>query len=263
MKWRVGRLVLMGAVGGVFCAVSACATMNEAGTQNSPQARAHTELAARYFEVGQVATAVQEAQTAVQSDADYIPAHTLLALMYAQLRQNALADQSFTTALRLSESQKVSATDLRNSYAWYLCQTNRMNEGLTQLSEVLHDPIYGSMDKALVNAAVCSARSGQLESAQAYVKAALDMHPQFAIALLYRAHIAVSNNDLKAARADAQQAKKLMGESPEILWLQTRIDVHSDPAAAKNGTTASKRLLEAFPTSVEAGWLRTEQWQWF
>ena len=87
------------------------------------QARAHTELAARYYQVGQVAVAVQEAQIALASDANYVPAQTLLALIYAELRQNKLADAHFERALKLSAAQNVSNTDLRNSYAWYLCQS--------------------------------------------------------------------------------------------------------------------------------------------
>ena len=119
--------------------LSACASTNANNAQ--AQARVHTELAARYYEVGQVAVAVQEAQIALKSDNAYVPAHTLLALIYAQLQQNAQADTHFRQALTLSEVQKLSTTDLRNSYAWYLCQTDRMAQGLNELSPVLRDPL--------------------------------------------------------------------------------------------------------------------------
>ena len=242
--------------------VGACATTSD---KTLAQARAHTELAARYYEVGQVAVAVQEAQIALKSDNAYVPAHTLLALIYAQLQQNAQADTHFRQALTLSEVQKLSTTDLRNSYAWYLCQTERVNEGLSELSQVLRDPLYGSMDKALVNATVCAARAGQMDQADAYVNAALAMRPDLGVAYLYRGHLAVRKAQFQAARNDWNSAQKLLGETPETLWLLAQIE-RNEPAVRgvrSNGSGAAERLLHSYPVSPQANWLRAGQWQWF
>jgi type IV pilus assembly protein PilF len=240
--------------------LSACASTNANNAQ--AQARVHTELAARYYQAGQVAVAVQEAQIALDSDAGYVPGHTLLALIYAQLRQNAQADAHFRQALSLSEAQRLPTSDLRNSYAWYLCQTDRMAQGLNELSPVLRDPLYGSLDKALVNASVCAARLEQYELADSYVNAALAMRPDFATAYLYRGHLAVQKSQWRAAQADWQMTQKLLGdalETPETLWLLARIEHGS----SSHRTGAAERLQKQFPASQEAKWLRAEQWQWF
>ena len=240
--------------------LSACASTNANSAQ--AQARVHTELAARYYQAGQVAVAVQEAQIALDSDAGYVPGHTLLALIYAQLRQNAQADAHFRQALSLSEAQRLPTSDLRNSYAWYLCQTDRMAQGLNELSPVLRDPLYGSLDKALVNASVCAARLEQYELADSYVNAALAMRPDFATAYLYRGHLAVQKSQWRAAQADWQMTQKLWveaSETPETLWLLARIE-HGSPS---HRTGAAERLQKQFPASQEAKWLRAEQWQWF
>ena len=240
--------------------LSACASTSANSAQ--AQARVHTELAARYYQAGQVAVAVQEAQIALDSDAGYVPGHTLLALIYAQLRQNAQADAHFRQALSLSEAQRLPTSDLRNSYAWYLCQTDRMAQGLNELSPVLRDPLYGSLDKALVNASVCAARMGQYELADSYVNAALAMRPDFATAYLYRGHLAVQKSQWRAAQADWQMTQKLWveaSETPETLWLLARIE-HGSPS---HRTGAAERLQKQFPASQEAKWLRAEQWQWF
>ena len=239
--------------------LSACAGVGVRADAAHNQARAHTELAARYYQVGQVAVAVQEAQIALASDANYVPAQTLLALIYAELRQNKLADAHFERALKLSEAQGLSTTDLRNSYAWYLCQSDRVEQGLQELSVVLNDPLYNSLDKALVNAGVCAARANKLDMAKTYISAALDMSPNFPAAVLYRAHIELSTQQLKQARADAQLAQRLLGETPEVLWLMTRLERTS----AVGLGNASERLLKNFPTSAEAAWLRAQRWQWF
>ena len=240
--------------------LSACASTNANNAQ--AQARVHTELAARYYQAGQVAVAVQEAQIALDSDAGYVPGHTLLALIYAQLRQNAQADAHFRQALSLSEAQRLPTSDLRNSYAWYLCQTDRMAQGLNELSPVLRDPLYGSLDKALVNASVCAARLEQYELADSYVNAALAMRPDFATAYLYRGHLAVQKSQWRAAQADWQMTQKLWveaSETPETLWLLARIEHGS----SSHRTGAAERLQKQFPASQEAKWLRAEQWQWF
>ena len=240
--------------------LSACASTNANNAQ--AQARVHTELAARYYQAGQVAVAVQEAQIALDSDAGYVPGHTLLALIYAQLRQNAQADAHFRQALSLSEAQRLPTSDLRNSYAWYLCQTDRMAQGLNELSPVLRDPLYGSLDKALVNASVCAARLEQYELADSYINAALAMRPDFATAYLYRGHLAVQKLQWRAAQADWQMTQKLLGdalETPETLWLLARIEHGS----SSHRTGAAERLQKQFPASQEAKWLRAEQWQWF
>ena len=256
---RIGfalRLSLLSATGWL----SACASTNANNAQ--AQARVHTELAARYYQAGQVAVAVQEAQIALDSDAGYVPGHTLLALIYAQLRQNAQADAHFRQALSLSEAQRLPTSDLRNSYAWYLCQTDRMAQGLNELSPVLRDPLYGSLDKALVNASVCAARLEQYELADSYVNAALAMRPDFATAYLYRGHLAVQKSQWRAAQADWQMTQKLWveaSETPETLWLLARIE-HGSPS---HRTGAAERLQKQFPASQEAKWLRAEQWQWF
>lgn len=239
--------------------LSACAGMGARAEATQNQARAHTELAARYYQVGQVAVAVQEAQTAVASDANYVPAQTLLALIYAELRQNTLADAHFERALQLSQAQGASSTDLRNSYAWYLCQSDRVEQGLQELSAVLNDPLYNSLDKALVNASVCAARANKLDMASTYINAALDMHPKFPAAVLYRAHIELSANQLQKARADSQLAQKLLGDTPEVLWLMARLERTS----TNGGASATQRLQTKFPTSLEASWLRAARWQWF
>ena len=240
--------------------LTACASTGVSNAQ--AQARAHTELAARYYQAGQIAVAVQEAQIALNSDATYVPGHTLLALIYAQLRQNERADAHFRQALSLSESQRLATTDLRNSYAWYLCQTDRMTQGLNELSQVLRDPLYGSLDKALVNDSVCAARLGQNGMAETYINAALAMRPDFGLAYLYRGHLLVNQAQFKAAQADWQTAQQLLGEAPETLWLLARIERHAATGRSLH-TGAAERLQKRFPVSQEANWLRAAQWQWF
>lgn len=219
------------------------------------QARVHTDLASRYYQAGQVATAVEEAQLALQSEADYVPAHTLLGLIYAQLRQNEQADTHFAAALSASDAQKISQTDVRNSYAWYLCNTQRGEQALQEFALVLRDPLYSSIDKALINAGVCAARLGHTHLALPYLGAAIDINPNVYVAYIYRAHVFISVARYNDARADIRKAQTLLSQTPEILWVQARFEHAQDLNQFKN-TVA--QLQRDFPISEQAQWAREE-----
>ena len=66
----------------------------------------------------------------------------------------------------------------------------------------------------------------------------------------------------KSASADGQAAYRLLGESPETLWLMARIE-HGAPAGRATRNDSAERLLQRFPASQEANWLRAGQWQSF
>ena len=59
------------------------------------RARANTELAALYYERGNLGVALEVLRTATASDPAYAPAHGMLGLVYMDLRENQLALQSF------------------------------------------------------------------------------------------------------------------------------------------------------------------------
>ncbi|TDR31502.1 type IV pilus biogenesis/stability protein PilW [Hydromonas duriensis] len=239
----------------VACMFSACVNTSRMD-KTLAYAQVHTELAVNYFDVGQVGIAVREAELALSAAPSYAPAHNLLALMYAQLRQNDKADVHFNQALAGASN----TTDVRNNYAWFLCGSGRADEAMVQFAKVLRDPLYVSMDKALVNAGVCAARMGRFDLAHSYLNAALDVNPKNAVAYLYRAHMAVSEKRFDAAREDARAAEILQDKS-KLLWLNVRL------AQAQKQLSEESRLIAALlldaPTSDEAAWARAGDFNQF
>ena len=57
------------------------------------RARIHTDLAAAYFERGNMAVALEELRLATGADPGYAPAYSLLGLVYMELRERELAGQ--------------------------------------------------------------------------------------------------------------------------------------------------------------------------
>ena len=207
---------------------------------------------------------MQEAQIALDSDAGYVPGHTLLALIYAQLRQNAQADAHFRQALSLSEGASVCPpATLRNSYAWYLCQTDRMAQGLNELSPVLRDPLYGSLDKALVNASVCAARLEQYSWPIRIRQCGAGDATGFCHGVsVPRAFGGAKSQMARGAGGLANDAKLWVeaSETPETLGCS-----HALSMVRRAIERARQSGCKAVPciASQEAKWLRAEQWQWF
>ena len=227
-------------------------------SKSQAAARLHAELAVRYHTVGQVAVAVDELKLALEARSDYVPALTLLGLIEAQLRQNEQADAHFTQALAAAQSQKISDTDIRNSYAWFLCGSDRGEQALAEFATVFRDPVYPSMGKALTNAGVCAARLGRHDLALAYLNATLDRDANNAVALIYRGQVFVSTQQFANARNDLLAAQNLQSDEPTIAWLEIRL------AQAQHQRMAARdALIRNYPTSVEAEWARSNQYDKF
>jgi len=74
-------------------------TGNESDARN--RARIHTELAAGYYELGNLGVALEEVRIAEQSDSSYAPIYNVAALVYAALKDDRRAEESFNRSLRL------------------------------------------------------------------------------------------------------------------------------------------------------------------
>lgn len=244
----------------MVCVVPAHAQNTPRFEKSQEQARVHTDLASRYYQVGQVAVAVDEAKIALQSAADYVPAHTVLALIYAQLRIDDLADVHFNAALNAAAAQKLSQTDVRNSYAWFLCNSGQGERALQAFASVLQDPLYGSMDKALINAGACAARLKRKDLAVPYLNAAIDVNPDNAAAYVYRAHALLDNAQYSEAQSDMRRLGSMLPDSAELLWLKLRLATLQNNGQAP---TLMQQLLREHPNSAPANWARSNHFELF
>ena len=131
--------VLLGAAG--------CSTQSGGGSAGTPQqvttraqasARIHTELAAKYYELGQLGIALEELQTALQSEPDYAPAFNLRGLVRMELREYQQADEDFRHSLRLDSTD----AEAHNNYGWFLCQRGKEKDGIAHFIAAVKNPLY-------------------------------------------------------------------------------------------------------------------------
>jgi type IV pilus assembly protein PilF len=253
-RWTVAAAVLALALGAAGCAVQPATdraikpttpTTGDEGVARE-RARIHTELAASYFDLGNMSVALEEVKIALAADAAYGPAYNVLGLIYARLKEDRLAEENFQRALRINALDY----DANNNYGLFLCQRRREEEGIRHFMEAVRNPLYRDPDRSYVNAGICARQRGDLASAEGYFQQALRVRPTQPQALYQLAEIAFGRGNYGEARGYLNRLTQLVAPGPEVLWLGLRIE----RKLGDRDTAASyaQQLRNNFPESKEA-----------
>jgi type IV pilus assembly protein PilF len=209
------------------------------------RARAHTELAASYFQMRNMPVALEEVEIALKSDSQYGPAHNVAALIYADLRKDDLAREHFLRALQIDSRDP----DANNNYGRFLCDRQREVEALKYFEAALSNPLYQTPERSYVNAGLCTRRKGDMASAEDYFLRALKANPFEAQALYQLTDISFQRGAFAQAKAYLTRLEQLATPSAEVLWLALRIErgLGDRNSAASYG----QQLRRRFPDSRE------------
>lgn len=210
------------------------------------RARAHTELAAGYFELGNMAVALEEVKEALKADEDYGPAYNIAGLIYAELKEDKLAHENFQRALRIDARD----SDANNNYGLFLCDRKREGEAIKYFLAALSNPLYATPDRSYVNAGVCTRRQGDVAAAEGYFLQALKARPMQPQALYQLADIAYARGDATRAKDYLMLLEKVASPGPEVLWLWLRVERKLGDHNAEASYAA--QLRRSFPNSKEA-----------
>jgi len=219
------------------------------------RARIHTELAAGYFELGNMSVALEEAQIALRADPSYSPAHNVAGLIYSNLKEDRLAEQHFQSALRLNALD----SDSNNNYGWFLCQRRREAEGIKYLMAALRNPLYQFPERTYVNASLCARQQGDLAAAEQYALSAIKLRPSHPPALFQAADLAYARADYAAAKGHLDRLMQIVQPNAQALWLGLRIERRLGDRAAEE--SYAHRLRSNFPESREARALLAGQYE--
>jgi len=182
-----------------------------------PQQRAqlHTDLAAGYYERGQMGVALEELGEAIKLDPNYGRAYNVYGLVYAVLGEDAKSEQSFQKALALAPQD----SEIRHNWGWYLCTHGKPRESIAEFEAALKNPLYRTPEVALVNAARCSAVVGDVKGAESYYKRALAVAPTDQNTLFGLASLAYKNARYAEARNFMKAALARPNPPAEMLYL--------------------------------------------
>jgi type IV pilus assembly protein PilF len=253
---RAAVTLLVASLASVFaaCAVSTTTVtqpqtpLNTSGEEAAPRARAraHTELAAGYFELRNLPVALEEVKYALDAEPGYAPAYNVAGLVYAELRQDQLAQENFQRALRISPLD----SDANNNYGSFLCDRKREAEAIQYFLAALRNPLYQTPERAYVNAGLCSRRRGDIAAAEGYFLNALKARPTQPQALYQMADIAHQRGQYAQAKDYLVRLEDIANPSAEVLWLALRIERKLGDRNAE--ASYGQQLRRQFPDSKEA-----------
>lgn len=184
------------------------------------RAKAHAELAAAYFEQGNMGVALEEARIAIQADPAYAPGYTILGLVHMDLKENDLAESAFQRALRIAPNDP----DANHNYGWFLCQSSREDVSLKYFLTAIRNPLYNAPAKSYTVAGVCAARRGNDRDAIEYLERALRLDAANLAATINLAQLRYRRGEYDQARLLINAFNRSIEPTAESLWLSVRIE---------------------------------------
>jgi type IV pilus assembly protein PilF len=223
---------------------------NKAEADPRKRAEIRTELASNYYREGRLAIALEEAQRAVGTDANYAPAYTLLGLINMELGDKSEADANFNRALRLEPDN----SNILNNYGWFLCQSGRERESIAYFERAAANRLYQTPALARRNAGVCLLRINDVDGAERMLRRAFELDASDPLTKYELARLYLRKKEPERAGFYYGLLDRASSNSAQGLWLGLRI-------ARANGDLRRERelasqLRERFPDSPEASALR-------
>jgi type IV pilus assembly protein PilF len=214
----------------------------------SPQERAaiRTELAAGYYERGQMDVALEELGAAKVLDPSYPKLYNIYGLVYAMLGERDKAEENFRQAVALAPND----SDIRANWGAYLCATGRAREAIPEFEQAIRDPLFKKQEIALINAGKCSASIGQTQVAEDYLRRALTASPGNPVAAYNLALLAYRQSRVGEARAWMRPVMQQANPPPEALYLGACIERKQGDREAER--SYESQLRNRWPESPEA-----------
>jgi type IV pilus assembly protein PilF len=228
-------------------------TGNESDARS--RARVHTELAAGYFNLGNLGVALEEVTVAQQADPSYATVYSIAGLIYAALKDDRRAEENFRRSLQLSPADP----DTNHNFGSFLCQRKRETEGIKYLLAAVQNPLYQTPERSLVNAGVCARRRGDDAAAEDFFQRALAMRPTQPQALLQLADLSFAQNNFLAAQSYLRRFGQAAPASADVLWLALRVERKLGNPLAE--ASYAQQLRKNFPESKEAAALQAGRFE--
>lgn len=210
------------------------------------RAQLHADIAAGYYERGQMDIALQELDAAVKLDAKNAKIYNIYGLVYAMLGEDAKAAANFQSALSLAPED----SEIRQNWGWYLCSHGKPRESIPEFELAVKNPLYRTPDVALVNAGKCSVEIGETRRAEEFFRRALGVNPGSVQAAYNLALLKFREARYDDARAMIRRVTQQGSAPPEALYLAMCIERGLGDRASEASYVA--QLRNRYPDSPEA-----------
>ena len=209
-------------------------------------AQIHTERAAEYFRLGNLAVALEATKQALAAIPNYAPAHNMQGIIYMQLRDDAQAAQSFEQALRLAPND----SETLNNYGWFVCQRQNPANAMQYFQAALKNPLYATPESALFNSGVCLKKTGDIGAAEVQFRRTVQRQPLMAAALYELAEIEFGRGRMREAETMLARHNQLVQlPSADALLLGARIALAQGDKSAQSSYV--QQLRRRFPDAPQ------------
>jgi type IV pilus assembly protein PilF len=216
------------------------------------RANLRAELAAGYYERGQMDVALQELAEAVKLDPTNPKIYNVYGLVYATMGQDTDAARNFRKALELAPND----SEFRQNWGWYLCTHGQARESIPEFEAAARNPLYKTPEIALINAGRCAGSLGENRQAEAFFRRALSVSPNNPLAALSMSQLAFKEGRFAEARALMKPVMQQTNPPPEALVLGVCIERKLGDRSAE--ASYLSQLRNRYPDSAEAKGIATE-----
>jgi type IV pilus assembly protein PilF len=210
------------------------------------RAQLHADIAAGFYERGQMQVAMQELEEAMKLDPKNAKIYNVYGLVYAVLGEDANAERNFQQAIALAPND----SEIRQNWGWYLCTHGKPRESIPEFEMAVKNPLYKSPDIAFTNAGKCSIEFGDNRRGEDYLKRAMTINPANVSAVYNLALLMYRESRIEEARALMRRVMATSNPAPDALYLGMCIE----RKASDRVTEASyvQQLKTRYPDSPEA-----------
>lgn len=222
--------------------------MPTASDQTEPERRAQLrlDLAAAYFENGQIEVALDEIKIALGIYTGFAEAYDLRGLIYASISMNELAQQNFRKAIQLRPKN----ARFWHNQAWFYCQTNRSDDAIGSFETSLGLAKSTELAKTWLAYGICQARAKNWNHAESLLLKAYGREPSNILIKLNLAEVFYQLEKYNMALQFIEEIKhNLIDKDAPLLWLNWKVHkkIGNDVVARE----IEAEILQKFPNSPE------------
>ncbi|MDR2155799.1 MAG: type IV pilus biogenesis/stability protein PilW [Burkholderiaceae bacterium] len=217
--------VLLGALAGCVSHTSTSRISDESRTAPDDsdvrkRARARLELASSYYENGQHAIALDEAQKVMQVDPSFSEGYNLSGLIYLAMNEQNLAQNHFERAISLAPNN----ADALHNLGWLQCQMGRYAVAEQSFQRAMAVPLYPSRAKTLMAQGVCQARGGDKAKAEATLRRSYELDPGNPVTGYSLAQLLYQRRNYTWAKFYIRRINNSEQANAQSLWLGINIE---------------------------------------
>jgi type IV pilus assembly protein PilF len=208
--------------------------------------RINARLAMEYLKRGQLQTAQEKINKALEQNPKDVNVQMSAGLVYERLKETKQAEKHFRQAIH--EDPK--SPEAQNALGAFFCRNKQQAKGEEMFVKAAANPLYRTPFVAYTNAGVCARSAGNLEQAERFLRQALTYQVDYPETFAQLAGVTYERGSHLQARAFVERFFAIAPATPEMLLLGRNVEL-----ALKNddGAEAYKeRLQKEFPNSDQA-----------